>query len=204
MSPSPRLVTSDDAVPRLEDRARDNLLFIRQTMEAAAADTVVSGWGMVSVGAVAALVAPLAHALRSPVAWVLAWLATACVAMMILVGASYRKAHRTDRSAIGGAGRKFLLAVMPAMLVGLGLSGALLWRHQLDLLPAIWLFMYGVAVMAGGAFSVRAVPVMGAAYLALGAVALVAPAAWGDWLMALGFGGLHIAFGLWVAVKHGG
>lgn len=191
-------------VPDLDARARDNLRFIRQMMEAAAGDTVVSGWGMVSVGAVAALIAPLAHTLQSHVAWVVTWLATACVAMLILVGASYRKANRSDRAVIGGAGRKFLLAVMPAMLVGLVLSGALLWRNDVYLLPAIWLFMYGVAVMAGGAFSVRALPVMGGAFLLLGGIALVAPPAWGDWLMMLGFGGLHLAFGAWVAVKHGG
>jgi hypothetical protein len=173
-------------------------------MEAAAADTVVSGWGMVSVGAVATLIAPLAHTLQSRTAWVLAWLGTACVAMLILVGASFRKAHRIDRSAIGGAGRKFLLAVMPAMLVGLAMSGALLWRGGVDLLPSIWLCMYGVAVMAGGAFSVRAVPVMGAAFLGLGGAALVAPPAYGDWLMMAGFGGLHLIFGLWVARRHGG
>lgn len=173
-------------------------------MEAAAADTVISGWGMVSVGAVAALIAPLAHALQSRTAWVLAWLGTACVAMLILVGASFRKAHRTDRSAIGGAGRKFVLAVLPAMLVGLALSGALLWRGAVELLPPIWLFMYGVAVMAGGAFSVKAVPVMGAAFLLLGGLALVAPPGWGDWLMLAGFGGLHVVFGAWVAVRHGG
>jgi hypothetical protein len=173
-------------------------------MEAAAADTVVSGWGMVSVGAVAALVAPLAHFQQSRVVWMLAWLGTACVAMLILVGASYRKAQRNDRSAIGGAGRKFVLAVMPAMLVGLVLSGAFLWRGDTTMLPAIWLFMYGVAVMAGGAFSVRAVPVMGGAFLLLGGLALVAPPAWGDWLMMLGFGGLHVVFGAWVAVRHGG
>ena len=159
---------------------------------------------MVSVGAVATLVAPLAHALQSRTAWVMAWLGTACVAMLILVGASYRKASRTDRSAIGGAGRKFVLAVLPAMVVGLAMSGALLWRGGIDLLPGIWLCMYGVAVMAGGAFSVRAVPVMGAAFLLLGGIALVAPVSVGDWLMMAGFGGLHLVFGTWVAVRHGG
>jgi hypothetical protein len=40
--------------------------------------------------------------------------------------------------------------------------------------------------------------------MALGAVALFAPAGWGDGLMALGFGGLHIGFGLVIARRHGG
>ena len=38
----------------------------------------------------------------------------------------------------------------------------------------------------------------------LGIVALVAPVAWGDWLLALGFGGLHLIFGTAIAWRHGG
>ena len=40
--------------------------------------------------------------------------------------------------------------------------------------------------------------------LALGAAAFVAPAAWGDALMAAGFGALHIGFGIFIARRHGG
>jgi hypothetical protein len=38
----------------------------------------------------------------------------------------------------------------------------------------------------------------------LGTVALFAPASWGNPLMAAGFGGLHIAFGLIIARRYGG
>ena len=63
---------------------------------------------------------------------------------------------------------------------------------------------FGPGVVTGGAFSVRTVPVMGMAFMALGAVALVAPAGWRDVLLAAGFGGLHILFGLFIAWRHGG
>ena len=38
----------------------------------------------------------------------------------------------------------------------------------------------------------------------LGAVALLAPFAWGNVLLAVGFGGLHIGFGLIIARNYGG
>ena len=81
---------------------------------------------------------------------------------------------------------------------------AALWRAgAYDLMPGSWLLVYGVSVVAAGTFSVRTVPVMGLAFMALGAVALFAPAPPDLWLAA-GFGGLHIGFGAVIARRHGG
>ena len=44
----------------------------------------------------------------------------------------------------------------------------------------------------------------GMAFMGLGALALFAPDSWGNLLMALGFGGLHIGFGWMIARRHGG
>ncbi len=206
MPAAPPLRQSADPAdaPALHQRAMDNLEFIRDTMARAAGVTAVSGLGIAATGAVAVVAA--AAAARHPVGarWAGCWLAAAAVALPIGLALSARKARRTNASLLDAPGRKLVLSFLPPVVAGALLTAGL-WRvGAFSLLPATWLLLYGAGVATGGAFSVRAVPVMGLAFMGLGVVALAAPAAWGNVLMAAGFGGVHLAFGTHIGRRHGG
>jgi hypothetical protein len=201
-----RVAEQDDEgkPPALHDRAMDNLRFIRETMERASSFTAVPGWGGALMGASAFGASLVAAWQPTRGRWLAVWVAEALLALVIGVLALARKARRAGTPVLSGPGRKFALAYAPPILAGMMLT-VVLWRgHMAGALPGMWLLLYGTAVVAGGAFSVKIVPVMGMCFMLLGAAALYAPAAWGDYLMAAGFGGLHVIFGVIIARRHGG
>jgi len=188
----------------LQTRALDNLRFIRETMESAAPFTAVPGWGGVFMGATALAAAVVAARQQSTDVWLGTWVLAAFLAMLIGAAAMVRKARRADVALGRGAARKFVLSLFPPMLAAALLS-LVLYRAGLTApIPGVWLLLYGVGVVTGGAFSVRVVPVMGLCFMVLGALALFAPLSWDNALMAAGFGGLHVVFGVVIARRYGG
>jgi hypothetical protein len=173
-------------------------------MERAGSFTAVPGFGGVWMGATALIAAAIAALL--PPGWprLAVWLAEAALAFAIGFSSAARKARRAGAPLLSGPGRKFLAGFLPPLAAGALLTGAMLRSGGEDSIPGMWLLLYGIAVLAGGAASVRPVPLMGASFAALGAAALFAPPAWGDGFLAAGFGVLHIVFGTVIAVKHGG
>jgi hypothetical protein len=184
----------------------DNLRFIRETMEGAACFTSVSGAGEMVVGATAFAAAWLAGRQLGDLPWLLTWLGEAFLALAITGGAIIWKARRADvgLGLFSRPGRRFLLGVFAPLAAGAVLTLALFPAGARTLLPGSWLLLYGTGIVTGGAFAVRIVPVMGLAFMALGAVTLVCPPGWGDLLLAAGFGGLHLLFGALIARGHGG
>ena len=188
----------------LHSRAIEDLRFIRETMERASAFTAVPGWGGVLMGCTALIAAGAASRVPGEHGWLTTWLAAAALAGALGASTMARKARRARVPLFQGPGRKFVLSLSPPIMAAALLTASLYGTSAADALPGIWLLLYGAAVITGGAFSVPIVPVLGVCFMTVGAAALFAPVAWGDAFLALGFGGLHILFGIIIARRHGG
>ncbi len=173
-------------------------------MERAGSFTAVPGWGTVAMGFVALVAAPLAHRQATPQAWLAVWLIAAAVAVCLGLGTTLGKARTAKAPLLRGAGRRMVLGFAPPLAAGVVLTAVLYSAGLYEQLPGAWLLLYGVGVMTGGAFSVQAVPIMGFCFMIAGAFAFLFPTGWGDALMAVGFGGLNIVFGIIIARKYGG
>jgi hypothetical protein len=180
----------------------ENLRFIRETMESARAFTAVPGWGWVIMGVTALAAGALAA--RMPSRWLDTWMGEALVAMVVGVVAVRQKASAARIPILSGPAKRFWLSLAAPLAAGALLTLALHRGGLLVALPGTWLLLYGTAIVTGGAFSVRVVPLMGFCFMILGALALAAPASWGNAFMVAGFGGLHIVFGLVIARSYGG
>jgi hypothetical protein len=194
----------DEPPVSLQGHAIDNLQFIRDAMSRAGRFTAVPGWGGVAMGISALATAAGASRADGAAHWTIWWLGDAVLAVAIAMAGISRKAKRLQTSLLDVPARRFALAYIPPLLAGAVLTIVFIENGLIARLPGCWLLLYGVAITAGGTLSVRVIPIMGVVFMALGAAAFAAPAAYGDTFMAAGFGGLHIVFGLIIARNYGG
>ena len=189
----------------LHAHAADNLRFIRDAMTRASAFTAVPGWGGVAMGVTAVAAAAISGPPDNSLRWGLGWFVEAAVAAVIGLAAMTVKARRagTPLSTAAPAYR-FALAYVPPLVAGMVLTPVFATLDLMARLPGCWLLLYGTALASGGVLTVRVVPLMGLSFMALGTIAFAAPAPWGHYFLAAGFGGLHIVFGLLIARNYGG
>ena len=197
------MAAQPNRVLSMHDHAIDNLRFIRETMERSGAFTAVPGLGGVVMGVTALLAAYLASRQPSHRTWLNVWVVEALVAAIIGSIAVWKKSREARSELLSAPTRKFLLSFTPAIITGALITLSAYLSGSYLILPGVWLTCYGSSVMSGGTFSVRIVPIMGAGFLFLGALAFLFPE-WGNVCLAAGFGGLHIIFGLLIARAYGG
>ena len=204
MESSARTSVPRPRLPSLDARAADDLRFIRATMERAVSFTAVPGWGAVAMGAVGLSAAALAARATSDAAWLATWLVAAGVASLIGAADVVHKARASGSSLRARPASGIALALAPVFFSGVCLTAALVSAGRFDLLPGLWLVLYGAGVVGASAFTLRAVRWMGAAFLLVGAATLAAPAGWGNVGLGFGFGAIHVAFGLSIARRRDG
>jgi hypothetical protein len=195
-------VTAPDSI---HTHAAENLRFIRDAMARASEFTAVSGVGGILMGLSAIVTAAISGPPDDSIRWVMVWFADALVAVAIALVSINRKAARAGTPLWTAApALRFALAFVPPLVSGMVLTPVFATLGLIARLPGCWLLLYGTAAATGGAFSVKVVPTMGLCFMALGVIAFAAPAEFGHWLLALGFGGLHIVFGVIIARRYGG
>jgi hypothetical protein len=186
------------------DHALSQLQYIRSTMDGVTRFSAVPGAGIAIIGVTALLAAALAQIQSTRDAMLLVWVGEAVIAGCIGLAAMVVKSRRAGVDLARGAARKFVLALMPSALCAAAVSLALAVHEQTLLIPAVWLTGYGSAVIAAGTHSVPTIPIMGAGFVVAGLAALFVIPEHQNALLALAFGGLHIAFGVHIARHHGG
>lgn len=188
----------------IHEHALTNIRYIREAMERAGAFTSIPGWGGVGVGVTAIVATVLAHGATTSREWLFVWLAEAVVAAVIAGWAMVRKARRAGVRITDTPARRFFISYFAPVFTGAVLTVVLARADLYEVLPAVWLLLYGTSFVSSGAFSIPVVPVMGVCFMILGVAACFLSPLLGNLLLGIGFGGLHVVFGLIIARRYGG
>lgn len=172
-------------------------------MERAGAFTSIPGWGGFAIGWTAVIAAIIASRLFD-LNWLKLWLGEAVLATIIAGTTMALKASRAGVTLTSPAARRFFVSYFAPIIAAAVLTLMLLRAQWYEAMPAVWLLSYGASFISSGSFSIRVVPQMGVCFMLLGAAAAFVPFSMSNALLGVGFGGLHIIYGLIIARNYGG
>ena len=191
-------------------KAQENLLYIRKTLEAASQLTAVPGKALMATGFLA-LICAAVNGFLTGAPWsapadprlpLSTWGIVLGLSLTIVLFGIYRKSRQMRVPIHPALVRKLLWSLCPALFLGALLTGLAVHTDNLNWLPVIWLGCYGAAVANSGQVSVPPIRYMGVCFLlAAGGASVSSPDAGLAWI-ALGFGWLHIIFGAYIARRH--
>jgi len=173
-------------------------------MERSTTFTAVPGLGGCVMGAIALAAALVGSSQARGDRWLLTWLTAAAVAAIVGMAAMARKARLAGATITGANARRFAAGLAAPFVAGAAITYELWAVRNFAVMAPAWLLLYGAGLLTGGVFSVPAVRWIGACFMGLGILAILTPPDWGNTWLALGFGGLQIGFGLYIARNHGG
>jgi hypothetical protein len=191
-------IQSEAPVP-IESRALGTLAYIRTSIESSSSMDVPGMAGIV-MGIIGVLAAIVVSVPRLAPHWLVIWLFAAPVALLFGGALVARQIARRGHTRYLGPARKFLLCLCPSLLAGAVLTWVLWTTRMTSLIPGMWLLLYGCAVLSASTVTIagiaRLICVMGALFVALGSMTFVLPATVHTAMLGLGFGVLHIIFGV--------
>src|SRR3984885_2419706 len=197
-----------EAPVAIESRALGTLDYIRASIESSSSLDVpgMAGIVMGSIGVLATIVVSLP---RWSAHWLAIWLAAAAVAFVLGGALVARQIASRGRTRYLGPARKFLLCLCPTLLAGVVLTVVFATSGMMGAIPGMWLLLYGCAVLSASSVTAagiaRLICTMGALFVALGSMTFALPAAAHTAMLGLGFGVLHIFFGILIGrATHGG
>jgi hypothetical protein len=203
MSASPNRPRRFEPTP-IDSGAVENLRYIRSTIEAAHTFTTVPGKGCIAMGITALAAVGLESIPALAPFWLEIWLGAAIVACGAALWFMEQKARAQGLSLRRAVARRFFMTLAPAFLSGAILTTALAGHVDREIITGMWLLLYGAGLSACGLFAIPAVFTAGLAFMGLGAATLWLPPGSAHVVLALGFGGVHLALGATIVRHHGG
>jgi hypothetical protein len=205
--PSPALTAQSAAPVTIESRALGTLAYIRASIDSSSSMDVPGMAGIV-MGIIGVLAAIVVSVPRWSDHWLGIWLFAAAAALLLGSALVARQYVRRGHTRYLGPARKFLLCLCPALFAGAVLTGVSWTAGMISAIPGVWLLLYGCAVLSASTVTIagisRLISVMGALFVVLGTITFILPGAAHTIMLGLGFGVLHIIFGILIGrLAHG-
>jgi hypothetical protein len=194
------------------EEAQENLRVIRELMERSTKYSTFSGLSGVLAGLVSIAGCLVQHfyvltlpTQAQPAAFIVNWSIVVALAIGIDFMLTKRRAPLVGKTINSRLGRQMVTASIPALGFGALLTLAFVHKGLMHDVYPYWMLAYGCAVSAVGLFSQKEVQRLGWAFLAAGALTLLAqvfttiPVAGGSLgliMIAVSFGGFHIVYGI--------
>ncbi len=135
-----------------------------------------------------------------PANFVVVWSIVFAIAFASHLLLTFGRARQRAEPVWSRQARTVLLAVLPAFGAALVITVVMSRFGRLDLLPSLWLTLYGCGVLATSFFAPRSIARLGGTCFALGTLGLLASHTYPILTMAVGFGVTHIGFGVAVLI----
>jgi hypothetical protein len=174
--------------------AEQTLSVIRTLMERGTQYTHLSGHAGIAAGALTLLGSFLRVRFGTPFMPTWMGVLVAASASTILFTTALHRRH--EEPLWTRQSRTVTLALLPSLLCALILTTVLTKVGQSELLPGVWMLLWGVGALAMSFFTPRVISMLGLTFLAAGALTLASGVTNDALTMALTFGAIHLGYGV--------